>query len=80
MWCCGDCRQWDQLPEVVDDAALTVDPFDVDAIRSAIKKVINDSALRRVLSVKGQERAGEFNWRETARKTRRSMKKSHGPR
>ena len=56
------------LPEVVDDAALTVDPFDVDD-PSAIKKVINDSALRRVLSVKGQERAGEFNWRETARKT-----------
>ena len=57
------------LPEVVGDAALTVDPFDVDAIAGAIKKVISDSALRSVLSVKGQERASEFSWRETARKT-----------
>ena len=57
------------LPEVVGDAALAVDPFDVDAIAGAIKKVVNDSALRKDLSVKGQERAREFNWRETARKT-----------
>jgi glycosyltransferase involved in cell wall biosynthesis len=57
------------LPEVVGDAALAVDPFDVDAIAGAIKKVVNDSALRKVLSVKAQERAREFNWTETARKT-----------
>ena len=57
------------LPEVVADAALTVDPFDVDAIAGAIRRLINDSALRRELNVKGQERAKEFNWRETAKKT-----------
>ena len=57
------------LPEVVGDAALAVDPFDVEAIAGALKKVVNDSALRTILSVKGQERAREFNWRETARKT-----------
>jgi glycosyltransferase involved in cell wall biosynthesis len=57
------------LPEVVGDAALAVDPFDVDAIANAIRKLINDSALRRELSVKGQERASQFNWQETARKT-----------
>jgi glycosyltransferase involved in cell wall biosynthesis len=57
------------LPEVVGDAALTVDPFDIEAIAGAIRRVINDPALRRELSVKGQERANEFNWRETAKKT-----------
>jgi glycosyltransferase involved in cell wall biosynthesis len=57
------------LPEVVGDAALTVDPFDVDAIAGAIKNLLNDSALRRELSVKGQQRASEFNWQQTARKT-----------
>src|SRR6185369_2609693 len=57
------------LPEVVGDAALAVDPFDVDAIAGAIKKVVNDSAMRRELSIKGQERASEFTWRETAKKT-----------
>ena len=31
------------LPEVVGDAALMVDPFDVEAIGAAIKRLINDS-------------------------------------
>jgi glycosyltransferase involved in cell wall biosynthesis len=57
------------LPEVVGDAALAVDPFDVDAIAGAIRKLVNDTSLRRELSVKGLQRANEFNWRETARKT-----------
>jgi len=57
------------LPEVVGDAALTVDPFDVDAIASGMKQLIDDPALRETLSVKGQIRATAFDWRETARKT-----------
>lgn len=57
------------LPEVVGDAALTVDPYDETAIAGAIERLINDSDLRRELSVKGQSRAEEFDWRETARQT-----------
>jgi glycosyltransferase involved in cell wall biosynthesis len=57
------------LPEVVGDAALMVDPFDVDAIGAAIKRLIEDSELRTELSIKGQDRANAFNWRETARRT-----------
>ena len=57
------------LPEVVGDAALTVDPFDVEAIASAMKRVIDNPALRGELSIKGQTRAGAFDWRETARQT-----------
>lgn len=57
------------LPEVVGDAALTVDPFDVEAIASAMKSVIDNPALREELSIKGQTRAQAFDWRETARKT-----------
>jgi glycosyltransferase involved in cell wall biosynthesis len=57
------------LPEVVGDAALTVDPFDVEAIAAAITRLINNSSLRRELSVRGQERARAFSWRETAQKT-----------
>jgi glycosyltransferase involved in cell wall biosynthesis len=63
------------LPEVVGDAALMVDPFDVDAIGAAIKRLIEDSELRTELSIKGQERANTFNWRETARKTLAVYKK-----
>jgi glycosyltransferase involved in cell wall biosynthesis len=57
------------LPEVVGDAALTVDPYDVEAIASAIQRLLDDHSLREELSSKGQKRAGEFDWRETARRT-----------
>ena len=57
------------LPEVVGDAALAVDPFDIDAIAKAIKLLMNDSELRAELSVKGQKRAAAFDWQETARRT-----------
>ena len=59
------------LPEVVGDAGLTVDPFDVDAIAGAIRKLMNDSTLRATLSQKGHERASAFTWRDTARQTLR---------
>jgi glycosyltransferase involved in cell wall biosynthesis len=57
------------LPEVVGDAGLLVDPFEVDEIASAIQKVITDSDLRAHLRAKGLERARLFDWQETARQT-----------
>jgi glycosyltransferase involved in cell wall biosynthesis len=57
------------LPEVVGDAALMIDPFDVSAIAAAIQKVISDSDFRSELRVKGMQRAKQFNWKETARRT-----------
>jgi glycosyltransferase involved in cell wall biosynthesis len=57
------------LPEVVGDAGVLVDPFSVDAIASALERVIRDSNLRSTLSVKGLDRARNFSWRETAKQT-----------
>ncbi|MEP6719354.1 MAG: glycosyltransferase family 1 protein [bacterium] len=57
------------LPEVVGDAALMIDPFDVNAIAAAIQKVISDSDFRSELRVKGMQRAKQFDWKETARRT-----------
>ena len=57
------------LPEVVGDAAVLVDPFDVHALAAAIEKVLSDSNLRAKLSVQGLARAKLFEWRETARQT-----------
>jgi glycosyltransferase involved in cell wall biosynthesis len=57
------------LPEVVGDAALTVDPYDVEAIAGAIKQLVYDPAFREQLSSKGQKRASEFDWQDTARRT-----------
>ena len=66
------------MPEVVGDAGLTVDPFDVEAIAGAIKRLMNDSALRAKLSHEGQERASAFTWRETARQTLRIYREVAG--
>jgi glycosyltransferase involved in cell wall biosynthesis len=57
------------LPEVVGDAGLLVDPFDVEALAAAMEDVINNSVLRSQLRVKGFARARMFDWKETARRT-----------
>lgn len=57
------------LPEVVGDAGLLVDPFDVDAIAGAIAQIVDNSDLRAQLCIKGLERARLFDWRETAKRT-----------
>lgn len=57
------------LPEVVGDAGLLVDPFDRSELAHAIGRIIDDASLRRKLRALGLERAREFSWRETARRT-----------
>ena len=57
------------LPEVVGDAGVQFDPFDVDDMAAKIEEVISDSNLRANLRVKGLNRAKLFDWRETARQT-----------
>ena len=66
------------LPEVVGDAGVLVDPFDVDALAAAIEKVISDSNLRVHLSVQGLARARLFQWQETARQTLAVYRKASG--
>ena len=68
------------LPEVVDDAGLLVDPFDKDALASAIARMIDDANLRARLRIKGMERARHFSWRETARLTLRAYQQAIGGR
>ncbi|MDO8512212.1 MAG: glycosyltransferase family 1 protein [bacterium] len=57
------------LPEVVGDAALTVDPLDEDALSKAIERLALDTALQNELSEKGLARAKQFNWDKTAEMT-----------
>ena len=57
------------LPEVVGDAGLLVNPFDEREIAAALDRLIFDLNLRRQLSVKGLQRAAQFSWKETARRT-----------
>lgn len=57
------------LPEVVGDAALTVDPYDVDGLAAAIERVLTDETLRADLRRRGIERASRFTWEQAASET-----------
>jgi glycosyltransferase involved in cell wall biosynthesis len=49
------------LPEIVGDAALSVDPYDVRAIAAGFEALDADAMLRARLSEKGKLRAGLFS-------------------
>ena len=57
------------LPEVVGDAGIMVDPYDVDRLADAMHKVLSNDGLREDKIKKGLERAKMFSWDKTARET-----------
>jgi len=63
------CSNTSSLPEVAGEAALLVDPTDVDALADALTRVLRDDALRRELWQKGWAQVQHFTWQETARRT-----------
>lgn len=48
------------LPEVAGDAAITVDPYDVNSIRRAIQTMDNDNSLLENMAIKGRAQAKLF--------------------
>jgi glycosyltransferase involved in cell wall biosynthesis len=52
--------------EVAGDAALLVDPLDVDAIAGAIDDVLRDADLAARLGAAGRARAASYTWERTA--------------
>lgn len=57
------------LPEVVGDAALTVDPTDASAIARAMYRLVSEPRLREDLSKRGRRRAATFTWERMAQQT-----------
>ncbi|PYE55659.1 glycosyltransferase family 4 protein [Deinococcus yavapaiensis] len=57
------------MPEVAGDAALLVNPLDVEALVNAMRSLLTQTALRAELSRRGCERATLFTWEQTARQT-----------
>lgn len=57
------------LPEIAGDAALLVDPTDVDAIADAMLQLSQDEALRQRLIAAGYENVKRFSWEKAARET-----------
>jgi len=55
------------LPEVVGDAAIMVNPADINQLAESISRVINDEELRRKMIERGLERARMFSWGKTAK-------------
>lgn len=57
------------LPEVAGDAALLVDPGNIDALAASMVQVLQDSNLRVQLQKRGRERVAQCTWELAAQKT-----------
>lgn len=54
------------LPEVVGEAAISVDPSQVSELSTAMGKILSDPQLRKKLSSAGIEQAKKFSWKKSA--------------
>jgi glycosyltransferase involved in cell wall biosynthesis len=55
------------VPEVVGDAALSVDPLDVEGLTAALRRALDDADLRTQLREAGLAQAATFTWPDAAR-------------
>jgi glycosyltransferase involved in cell wall biosynthesis len=63
------CSKAASLPEVTGDAALSVDPADVDSLAQALCDVLATPGLRADLRQRGLRRAAQFSWSRCATET-----------
>ncbi len=63
------CSQASSLPEVVGDAALLFDPYDVSNIAHCLHTVLTQPGLRDDLRKRGLSQVQQFSWERTARET-----------
>jgi len=57
------------LPEVAGDAALTVNPYDVEQIANGMKRLAEEPNLRIALVSKGFQQIRKFSWHRAAKQT-----------
>jgi glycosyltransferase involved in cell wall biosynthesis len=58
------------MPEVAGDAALLIDPYDVDALADALRRLLTDETLRSDLIRRGSDQAAHFTWEGAAQQLR----------
>jgi len=63
------CSNTSSLPEVCEDAALYIDPYNLDDLKEALSKLLTDESLRKKLAGLGFEQARKFSWLDSAKKT-----------
>lgn len=61
------------IPEVLQDAGLLVDPYDVAAITRAMERLIENPDLAEELASRGKSRALEFTWHRTGRELKSAL-------
>ncbi len=64
------------MPEVVGDAALTFDPYDVDEITRTMSQVLSDVDLRVELGQRAGRRARQFTWEKAALALRQTYERA----
>jgi glycosyltransferase involved in cell wall biosynthesis len=57
------------LPEVVGEAAITVDPYDVNKFAEEMYEALTNEGLREDMIKKGLERSKVFSWDNSAKRT-----------
>jgi alpha-1,3-rhamnosyl/mannosyltransferase len=62
------------MPDLAGDAAVLVEPEDIEAIAGGLEKVLSDNALRARLSADGRRRAAGFTWQRSAELTREVLR------
>lgn len=63
------CAERGSLPEIAGDAALLVNPDDVDGLAAAIERALCDESLRAQLRERGFANVARFSWAKTAQET-----------
>ncbi|MFZ5968759.1 MAG: glycosyltransferase family 4 protein [Bacillota bacterium] len=57
------------IPEVVGDAALLIDPTNIEQLADAMAQILEDKVLAMNLIMKGLRKAASYSWEATAAKT-----------
>ena len=71
------CSNNSSLPEVVGDAAITVDAADSAALAAGLERLCGDTELHLDLRRRGLVRAAEFTWARSADRTWRALENLH---
>jgi glycosyltransferase involved in cell wall biosynthesis len=61
------CSNTTSFPEVVGDAALLVDPANIEEIAAGMRTIVYEESLRKKLIAKGFQRCPLFSWDESSK-------------
>jgi glycosyltransferase involved in cell wall biosynthesis len=63
------CSGRGSLPEIAGDAALLVNPDDLDGLSAAMERTLEDESLRPQMRERGLANVARFSWEKTAQET-----------